>query len=162
MQLLNKTTGIVEYNGPIHHFQGVEAYHHPEVNAEFDILLSDDEKRDVVRQRIAQKAGDQPTILGTTSDAALIALDHLAMDILAIDKSATTSSYKTARIALYEEWHGPGKWALAVADAHQWFQGRKAGVIKSPVDVKGQRALESIAQRSTAVAEVLAEAQSAT
>ena len=161
MQLHNKTTGIVEYNGPVDRFQGVEAYHHPDVNAEFDILLSDDEKRDVVRQRITQKAGDQPTILGTTSDAALIALDHLSMDILAIDRSAT-SSYKTARIELYEEWHGGDKWALAVADANKWFQGRKAGVIKSPVDVKGQRALESIAKRSTAVAEVLAEAQSAT
>ena len=114
-----------------------------------------------IRQKITDEAGDQPAILGTTSDAALIALDHLSMDILAIDRSAT-SSYKTARIELYEEWHGDDKWALAVADANKWFQGRKAGVIKSPVDVKGQRALESIAKRSTAVAEVLAEAQSAT
>ena len=119
------------------------------------------DKRDFVknlRQKITDEAGDLESIVGTTSDAAMIAIDNLAMDVLAIDKSAH-SSYKEGRIELYEELHGEASWPRAVAGALQWFEGRKAGVIKSTVDVKGgTSALASIAQRSTAVANVLAAA----
>ena len=111
-----------------------------------------------IRKIIEKDAGDMSAIVGTSSDAAMIAIDNLAMDVLAIDKSAH-SSYKEGRIELYEELHGEASWPRAVAGALQWFEGRKAGVIKSTVDVKGGTSvLASIAQRSTAVANVLAAA----
>ena len=156
MILLNKTTGIVEYDGPCNKFLGLAAYEHSEVEADFEIRLTDAEKMDVMRSEITNKAGDQAALLGTASDATLISIDNLAIDVLAMDKSAN-SSYKEARIEFYEHLHGKDAWSKAVVEAKQWFEGRKAGVIRSPVDVKGGKSVfAKIAQRATAVADILA------
>ena len=40
MQLINQTTGMVEYDGPRAQFPGMDAYRHEEVEAEFNIAVS--------------------------------------------------------------------------------------------------------------------------
>ena len=74
MQLLNKTTGIVEYNGEYIQFPGIEAYQHKEISAEFEIILSNEEKRDLIREEISNKAGDNASLLGTTADGVQLLL----------------------------------------------------------------------------------------
>ena len=161
MILLNKTTGIVEYNGPCNKFLGLAAYENSEVEHEFEIQLTDAEKMAILRSEITDKAGDQAALLGTASDATLIAIDNLAIDVLSVNKSAN-SSYKDARIELYEQLHGDGSWIKSVEAAKQWFEGRKANAIKSPVDVKGAASVfEKIAQRATAVACILEQTKDA-
>lgn len=108
-----------------------------------------------VRRKIEQSAGDLASLLGTTSDAAAYALDDTAMDLLAITES-DNSSYKSARIRLFEEQHGKGSWEKATMAAQRWFDGRKANTIQLPIDVKGiDSVFADIATRSTSTTQAL-------
>ena len=40
MQLVNKTTGMVEYSGTVAAFRGVDAYKHPDASFEFEVVLT--------------------------------------------------------------------------------------------------------------------------
>ncbi len=75
MKLVNKTTGIVEYNGSIQNFLGIDAYRHPEVNADFEIILSKQEQLRQLREKIYISAGDIESILGITADATQLQLE---------------------------------------------------------------------------------------
>lgn len=122
---------------------------------DYDVILSADENRTVIRATIEEKVADDKSLLGTTADAASYALDDTAMDILAIEASAD-NSYKAARISLFQELHGTDSWKKAVTNAQKWFDLRKAGDIKLPSDVKGiQSVFTDVATRSTGVANIL-------
>jgi len=110
-------------------------------------------KKDAMRTNIALKVGDDKSLLGTVSDAASYAIDDMAMSILALDNS-DSSSYKTEKIELFEQLHGDNSWQTAVNNAQAWFDARKSGTIKLPPDVKGvANVFQEIATRSTGVTE---------
>ena len=108
-------------------------------------------KKEVLRTNIALKVGDDKSLLGTVSDAASYALDDVAMSVIALD-SSDSSSYKTAKIELFEQLHGDNSWQIAVNNARAWFDARKNGTIKLPPDIKGiSSVFQDIAARSTGV-----------
>ena len=78
MKLINKTTAIVEFDGPAAQFPGIEAYQHDEVNAEFEQVYSSDEQRELLRDKITVTAGDSQSLLGTATDAAHILFYEVA------------------------------------------------------------------------------------
>lgn len=111
-------------------------------------------RREKIRKQISAVA-DLQSLIGTMSDAATHTLDDTAMDILSIQKMEQ-SSYKSARMSLYEELHGEGSWAVAVDAAEKWFIARKNNEIRLPADVKGfQHVFSDIAQRGTSIADIL-------
>jgi len=117
--------------------------------------------KDLVRSNITRNVADDKSLLGTISDAASYALDDTAMDILAVEASAD-SSYKAARISLFEELHGEDSWQTAVNHAQEWFDKRKTKEIKLTTDVKGiQEVFAEVATRSTGVAIILEQAAQA-
>jgi len=108
-------------------------------------------KKDALRTKIELNVGDDKSLLGTVSDAASYAIDDIAMSILALDNS-DSSSYKTAKIELFEQLHGDNSWQTAVNNAQRWFDARKNGTIKLPPDIKGIEAVfQEVAVRSTGV-----------
>jgi hypothetical protein len=111
--------------------------------------------KEIIRTVILHNIADDKSLLGTTADAASYALDDTAIDILAVNASAD-SSYKSARIDLFEQLHGKDSWETAVSNAQSWFDKRKSGEIKLPPDVKGiESVFEDVATRSTGVATIL-------
>ncbi len=129
--------------------------------ADVVIEYSETEQKTTMRQKIQASVADIPSLLGTTADASIVTIDNLVFDVLAVDRSAS-SSYKTQRITIYEEVHGSGSWKSAVAYATQWLEGRKSGAIKSPVDIKGAaNVFAEVAQRATGVAQVFEETNQA-
>ena len=44
MQLINRTTGMVEYSGTVDAFRGVDAYKYPDTDFEFEVVLTASEK----------------------------------------------------------------------------------------------------------------------
>jgi hypothetical protein len=81
MQLLNKTTGIVEFYGRIEDFRGVEAYKNPDSNHEFEVVLTDADKKRGVQNAIAAKFGggdharSSMSLVGKTANALSAALN---------------------------------------------------------------------------------------
>jgi len=119
------------------------------------------ESKKFIRLTIEREVTDYKSLLGTTSDASSYALDDTVMDILAVEASAD-SSYKAARISLFEELHGEDSWQTAVTYSQAWFDKRKTKEIKLTTDVKGiQKVFEEVATRSTGVATILEQAAQA-
>ena len=117
-------------------------------------------KKQALRNQITKKAGDAESLLGTTADAVAYAVDDISMDILAVAGSAN-SSYKEKRIELYNELHGDNAWDKAVVGAQNWFDNRKSGVVKLPIDVKGLASvMADVAAKGATVANILEQAAS--
>lgn len=59
MQLINKTTGMVEYSGSVEGFRGVAAYQHPDTQFDFEIVLTQAEQsaKDAETRKRAQLHG---------------------------------------------------------------------------------------------------------
>ena len=115
-------------------------------------------EREKLRQKITKTAGDTQSLLGTAADASAYAIDDVAMDILAVAGSAN-SSYKDKRIELYNELHGVDAWDKAVSATQSWFDGRKSGAIKLPIDIKGvETMMADVAAKGTGITQVLEQA----
>jgi len=143
MKLLNKTTNIIEYDGPVNRFLGIDAYHHEEVNAEFEIILTSEEKRNAVRQKIQNEAGDPQTILGTTADATQLLLYVLCT---LTTKLSTANSLAEVREAT----------ATIEPMATAFLAKIESGEVKLPFMQKGlDSVVNDIQTRATAVAGVL-------
>jgi len=120
--------------------------------------LDQQEKKQFLRNKIQDGAGDVQSMLGTVSDVSAYTVDSLAVDILAVNNSGE-SSYKAERIRLFEELNGVG-WQKIVDIAEQWFNQRKAGEIRLPAIAKGiDKVFADVAKRSTNVADILQQAQ---
>ncbi len=110
-----------------------------------------DAEKQVLRKKITKNVGDTESLLGTTADAVAYAIDDISMDILAVAGSAN-SSYKDKRIELYNNLHGDNAWDKAVVAAQSWFDNRKSGVIKLPIDIKGvETVFADVAKNGTGV-----------
>ncbi|KZX00994.1 hypothetical protein JL49_08020 [Pseudoalteromonas luteoviolacea] len=147
MKLLNTTTGMVEFDGPVSQFLGIDAYKHPNSNAEFQIVLSDDEQRETMRAAIHESAGDYPTILGTTADAAQILIYEVAKLCSALNTAQSLEDVRNAAQPINS------LLGSVIAEVG-------TGKVKFPYQHKGQDAVVAeIKQRSTAVTDVLIAAQ---
>lgn len=69
MILFNKTTNMVDYDGPTARFAGVDAYKNPQLVCEFEIRLTDDEKLALFRNKVTDNAGDALRQQGSLADA---------------------------------------------------------------------------------------------
>jgi hypothetical protein len=103
--------------------------------------------RDVIRAEITDKAGDLPSLLGTTSDAAALGLIAVLQLVILIAENGTPEM-KTALAA--------SAFPMPVAKAKAFLADIKAGKIKVPALLKGTDAVYAeVAKRSTATANVL-------
>lgn len=102
-----------------------------------------DSRREMIRARIAETAGDTETLLGTTTDAAHLALYVAASAVSALAKAKTIADVQKAAAPL----------AALTGD----FLARiEAGTIKLPFMEKGEAAVVAeIATRATAVTDAL-------
>lgn len=141
MILFNQTSGIVEYDGPVATFAGVDTYRHPEVTAEFEIRLTDAEKLDVFRDKISSTAGDSQKLQGSIADSSQITM--LALGRLLEQLKAGT--------AIDEIIASDPAFALCI----EFSQAETAGTMKMPFKVKPDGdALKDIIHRTNAVAEL--------
>jgi len=142
MQLLTVT-----YAGVTHHTKTraeLEALNIPEnviASAEADIAA--EAQRTAIRARIRSTAGDNASLLGTTSDAAALLLYEMAKMAAEINAAGTVAEIKAAAQP-FADLTAP--FLAAVAD----------GSVKLPVLIKGEAAaLAEMQTRATAVAAAL-------
>jgi hypothetical protein len=103
--------------------------------------------RETIRAAITDKAGDIPSLLGTTSDAAALGLIAVLQLVIVIAENGTPEM-KTALAA--------SAFPMPVAKAKAFLADIKAGKIKVPALLKGTDAVYAeVAKRSTATANVL-------
>ncbi|MFT4925632.1 MAG: hypothetical protein ACI8WB_001725 [Phenylobacterium sp.] len=141
MILFNKTTGIVEYDGPTVKFPGIDTYKHPEVAAEFEIRLTEAEQLAVFREKVTTCAGDALRLQGTIADASQITM--LAMGSLLSQLKAGT--------AIEQIIDSDPAFGLCI----DYFAAQQAGTMKIPFKVKPEgAAMSDIIQRTHAVAEL--------
>lgn len=156
MQALKK--GAVFFTGDYDYFLKIIESDPKESINDYEIILSSEEQKKLIRNQISEKVADHQSLLGTVSDASVYAIDNMVIDILAVDMS-TDSSYKKNRIKLFEELFGEGRWIKSVDFSRRWFDGRKTKKIKLPTDIKGLNSvLNDIATRGTGVANILEQA----
>jgi len=143
MQLVNKTTGIIEFDGPLDKFYGVTAYQHNEVNAEFEIILTAQEQRDYLRGEIAKDAGDNLSLLGTTSDTVHILLYELSRFMFKLNTAQTLAEMRSAASPIN----------TLIGNIHKKVDD---DVIQLPYQAKGiDQVIFDIENRATSVAKIL-------
>ena len=103
--------------------------------------------RGLVRNAIAEKAGDSASLLGTTSDATQLLLYGFCQLVAALNKADSLADVRKA--------------AKPYAELAAGFLGKvESGEVKLPFMGKGlEKVVGEIEQRATSVAEVLAQAQ---
>ena len=138
MQLLNKTTGIIEYSGTVAGFKGVEAYQHPEVEAKFELIFSQSEQRDAIRTRISQQAGDTASLLGTNIDATHALLYEVAKLSLALRQADSLEAVQAAAVPLAEQ-------------LEPFLNRIAAGEVRLPYQDKATPWLTELEQRASAI-----------
>ena len=122
-----------------------EQYGAPEIelSAEAKAYLN----RGLVRNAIAEKAGDSASLLGTTSDATQLLLYGFCQLVAALHKADSLADVRKA--------------AKPYSELAAGFLGKvESGEVKLPFMGKGlEKVVGEIEQRATSVAEVLAQAQ---
>ena len=115
-----------------------------ELSAETKAYLN----RGLVRNAIAEKAGDSASLLGTTSDATQLLLYGFCQLVAALNKADSLADVRKA--------------AKPYAELAAGFLGKvESGEVKLPFMGKGlEKVVSDIEQRATSVAEVLAQANS--
>jgi len=115
--------------------------------------LAPKEVRDMKRRRIDAMAGDTQSLLGTTSDAASLALLGVIGLMYALTEETSYSTYRRRLTDVLEDL-APGRDLRAIAT--DFLDQIKAGSIRVPLLEKGfDTVLAEISARSTAVAEAL-------
>jgi hypothetical protein len=104
--------------------------------------------REGVRQKIAEKAGDQAALLGTTSDAAALAIYGLATLVAKLATAKTLAEVNAAA-------------APFSALSAEFLAKVKSGEVKLPFMIKGVGSVVAgIETRATAVSDALTQAKS--
>ena len=120
---------------------------------EFEVQLTPREIKDRIRSNIAQQAGDTPSLLGTTSDAAAIATLGIAALTVTLASSSNYSKFKTAFLGKLEKLAGEQD---MVAISTAFLQRIEDGDVIIPAMAKGiDKVLVDIETRSTAVSMAL-------
>lgn len=114
---------------------------------DYQTIFSDDEKKQLIRNKITEKVGDQASILGTTADASQLSLYANAVLIQAISD------------------YGADKLKASVSSllpfATQFLSGIDSGEIKTTFAVKGvENVVEDVSERMTKVSGILEQSQS--
>ena len=110
------------------------------------------EVRQIVRRDIHAQAGDPESLLGTTADAAQIALVTLAELLSALETAPSLADVRAAVAG-----------CTALAALKQMLADKQAGTCKMPYEVKGGAAavMPEIERRATVVADAIATAPKA-
>ena len=114
--------------------------------AQVTITPEPHEVREIVRRAIHAKAGDAESLLGTTADAAQIALVTLAELLSALETAQSLADVRAAVTG-----------CTALAALKQLLADRQAGACKLPYEVKGgaDAVMPEIEQRATIAADAI-------
>ncbi|WP_281559410.1 hypothetical protein [Thalassomonas sp. RHCl1] len=146
MKLINKTTGIVEFDGPAAQFPGIDVYQHEEVNAEFELICTAEEQRASLRDEITVNAGDTESLLGTATDGMHMLLYQVAKMSAQLSTAESLAQVRAAAQELNTLLAG----FAAKVDSQE---------VKLPYQTKGvDVVLQDIESRATAVNQLIAEA----
>ena len=144
MQLINLTTQMVEYDGAHCLFPGIGAYQYKDANYKFEIVMSNAEQVDALRQQISTSAGDTDSLLGTTNDGIQLLLHAFAQLTVGLHQASSLAQLREAAEPFNEL-------------ATQFLAKVDSGEVRLPYIDKGRESvMAEIEQRATKVADILA------
>ncbi|MDK1312889.1 hypothetical protein [Pseudoalteromonas ardens] len=147
MKLVNLSTGMVEYDGPVESFLGIDAYRAAGSDAEFQLVFTEAEKRNSLRSEISRHVGDFQTLLGTTADASQVLLYEVAKLCTLLSEAESLEDVRRAAIPINQ------LLGSLVTDIDN-------GSVRFPYQHKGtELVINEIKSRATAVTDVLIASQ---